>query len=179
MRLRLAYLVMSLLLLVQFALGMVVNLFVSIPKHHPGVEPSNYFAGSAQSIGWAIPRGGVWLAAHASLGLALVLCGIVVLVLGLRSGGRVVTSTAVVGAIAILGAGFNGASFLDFNEDFSSMIMASLFAVALGSYIVGLGTVQVHEAAAAASQGPDLRSRGPKQVGDSANGPTRPPGGSI
>jgi hypothetical protein len=37
----------------------------------------------------------------------------------------------VLGAVAVLGAGFNGASFLDFNEDFSSMIMVSLFAIAL------------------------------------------------
>ena len=40
-------------------------------------------------------------------------------------------TVGVLGAVAVLGAGFNGASFLDFNEDFSSMIMASLFAIVL------------------------------------------------
>ena len=38
------------------------------------------------------------------------------------------------GFLLILGSGFNGASFLDFNEDFSSMIMATLFALAVLCY---------------------------------------------
>ncbi len=140
MTLRRAYLSMSLLLLAQFLLGMAVNLFVSIPTHHPGAHPSNYFSGSAQSIGWAIPHGGVWLAAHVSLGLALILGGIGVIVLAVRGGSRVAVGAAVLGDAAILGAAFNGASFLDFNQDYSSMIMAGLFALALGSYVVGLAT---------------------------------------
>ena len=140
MILRRAYLWMSLLLLVQFLLGMAVNLFVTIPTHHPGAHPSNYFAGSAHSVGWAIPRGGVWLAAHVSLGLALILGGIGVIVLAVRSASRVAVGTAVLGGAAILGAAFNGASFLDFNQDYSSMIMAGLFALALASYVIGLAT---------------------------------------
>ena len=128
-----SYLSMSLLLLAQFLLGMAVNLFVGIPTNHPGAHPSNYFAGSAQSIGWAIPSGGVWLAAHVSLGLALILGGIGVIVFAVRSGSRVAVGTAVLGGATILGAAFNGASFLDFNQDYSSMILAGLFALALGS----------------------------------------------
>jgi hypothetical protein len=46
--------------------------------------------------------------------------------------------TSIVGVLAIIGAGFNGASFLNYGHDFSSMIMAGLFAVALGSYLTGL-----------------------------------------
>lgn len=34
-----------LLLLVQFLLGMVANLFVTLPAHHPGANASNYLAG--------------------------------------------------------------------------------------------------------------------------------------
>jgi hypothetical protein len=41
----------------------------------------------------------------------------------------------VLGFLFIVGAGFKGASFLDFNEDFSSMIMATLFAAALLCYV--------------------------------------------
>ncbi len=133
-----AYLLMSLLLLAQFVLGMAVNLFVTIPTHHPGAHPSNYLTGSGRSVGWAIPHGGVWLAAHVSLGLALVLGGIVTITLATRSGNRVSMATSALGGAAILGAAFNGASFLDFNQDYSSMIMAGLFAVAIGSYVVGL-----------------------------------------
>lgn len=139
-RLRRAYLVMSLLLLAQFLLGMAVNLFVTIPDRHPGAQPANYFADSASTIGWAIPSGGAWLAAHVSLGLALIVGGLAVIILAARSRSRIAVGTAVLAAAAVTGAAFNGASFLDFNQDYSSMIMAALFAVALASYVVGLAT---------------------------------------
>lgn len=138
--LRHVYLVMSLLLLVQFILGMAVNLFVTIPPRHPGDHPSDYFVGSARSIGWVIPHGGPWLAAHVILGLALIAGGLVGIVLAVRSRRRAAISTASVSGAAIVGAAFNGASFLDFNQDYSSMIMAALFALALGGYILALGT---------------------------------------
>ena len=42
------------------------------------------------------------------------------------------------GALFIIGAGFNGASFLNYGNDISSMIMAGLWALALASYLTGL-----------------------------------------
>jgi hypothetical protein len=48
---------------------------------------------------------------------------------------RAITVTAVLGFLFVLGAGFNGASFLNYREDFSSMIMASLFALAVLAYV--------------------------------------------
>jgi hypothetical protein len=53
-----------------------------------------------------------------------------------RQGSRLAAS--VLGALAILGAGFNGASFLDYGHDFSSMIMAGLWALALACYLAGV-----------------------------------------
>ena len=41
------------------------------------------------------------------------------------------------GALAIVGAGFNGASFLNYGHAFSSMSMAGLWALALACYITG------------------------------------------
>jgi len=38
----------------------------------------------------------------------------------------------------VLAAGFNGGSFLNYNQDFSSMLMAVFFAVAVIAYAVGL-----------------------------------------
>jgi len=63
----------TLLLLIQAAIGMVVNLYVSIPIHHPGARPSDYFGGSLRSVTCAITHGVLALAVHATLGLALVL----------------------------------------------------------------------------------------------------------
>ncbi len=119
-------------LLVQFVAGMLVNLFVKVPDSHAGSNPSEYFAGSFQSVVWSITGSGLpLLIFHASLGLLLVL-GSLSLVFQARSARRrSVTIAAVLGFLFVLGAGFNGASFLDFHEDFSSMIMATLFALAV------------------------------------------------
>lgn len=46
--------------------------------------------------------------------------------------------TAGFGALGVIAAGFNGGSYLNYHQDFSSMIMASGFAVAAVSYLIGL-----------------------------------------
>lgn len=48
------------------------------------------------------------------------------------------TATAVLGALFIVGAGFNGASFVNYGHDVSSLIMAVLWALALTCYLTGL-----------------------------------------
>lgn len=123
------------LLVAQYLLGMVANLFVTIPARHPGANASNYFSGSASSLGWVIPNGPAWLAAHASLGLALVLAALASLVLTWGRGGRACTLLSALGLLTIIGAGFNGLSFLDYQHNFSSMIMAGLWAAALVCYL--------------------------------------------
>jgi hypothetical protein len=40
-------------LLVQFGLGMYVNLFAQIPLNHSGHSAKNFFAGSYHSVAWA------------------------------------------------------------------------------------------------------------------------------
>ena len=61
-----------LLLLIQYLLGMAVNLYVTLPgRIRAGA--SNYFAGLASGLAWVIPDGPAWAAAHAAFGLALVL----------------------------------------------------------------------------------------------------------
>jgi hypothetical protein len=42
------------------------------------------------------------------------------------------------GAFGVLAAGFNGGSYLNYHDDFSSLLMSSFFAVALVGYAVGL-----------------------------------------
>jgi len=121
-------------LLVQFLLGMAVNLFVDIPRNHPGANPPEYFSGVAQSVTWAILQGPVLLILHASLGLLLLVASIVLFVQAVRSGPRSFAVASGIGAFAILGAGFNGGSFLNYNQDFSSMIMAAFFAIAIAAY---------------------------------------------
>ena len=125
-------------LMVQLLLGMGVNLFVTVPREHPGANPPEYFTGVAQSVTWAILHGPILLILHAALGLILVLFGFRLLVPAIRSRHRPTIVTAALGAVAILGAGFNGGSYLNYHEDFSSMIMASFLAIAVTAYAIGL-----------------------------------------
>ncbi len=127
-----------LLLLIQYLLGMAVNLYVTIPGRHPGAGASNYLSGLASGLAWVIPDGPAWAAAHAAFGLALVLAAFAGIVLSRRQARRVATGASVLGALAILGAGFNGMSFLNYGHDFSSMIMAGLWALALACYLTGM-----------------------------------------
>jgi len=136
--LRWTLLVAVLLVAVQASIGMVVNLYVTVPSHHPGAKPANYFAGSFHSVVWAVGHGAAALAVHAGLGLALVVFVVGAAVHAIRAGRRAVAVWSVLGGLFVIGAGFNGASFLDFNENFSSLIMALLAFAAIGSYTVAL-----------------------------------------
>jgi len=125
-------------LIVQFLLGMAVNLFVTVPTNHPGANPPEYFSGVAQSVTWAILHGHVLLQLHAALGLLLVLNALGLLLAAIRTRARDLIIVTSLGAFGVLGAGLNGGSFLNYHQDFSSMIMASFFAWAVVSYSVGL-----------------------------------------
>src|ERR1700692_316251 len=137
-RFRTGYLVVLMILVGQFLLGMAVNLFVTIPKGHPGANPPEYFGGWAASVTWAALHGPVLLQAHAALGLLLVLFSVNSLAQAIQLRTRRVIVPASFGVFGVVGAGFNGGSFLNYNQDFSSMIMAGFFAVAVVSYITGL-----------------------------------------
>jgi len=74
---------------------------------------------------------------HAAFGLALVLASFAAVALTWRQGGRVAVALSVLGGLAIVGAAFNGVSFLNYGYAFSSMIMSGLWALALACYLVG------------------------------------------
>jgi hypothetical protein len=137
-RLRARAMVLSLLLVVQFFVGMITNLYVTVPARHPGADAHSYFTGAVRSVGWAISGGSAWLAIHAALGLLLALGSIEFIVFAARSRNRRWTWLAVAGCAFLIGAGFNGASFLVFGKDYSSLIMAGLFGLSLSSYVLGL-----------------------------------------
>jgi hypothetical protein len=127
-----------LVLLVQAAIGIVVNLYVVIPRQHPGAHPSDYFSGSFHGVVWAIAHGAVALAVHAALGVALALIVIGIAINATRLGSRAIGVWSTIAALLVIGAGFNGASFLDFNDNTSSLIMALLAFGALACYSVAM-----------------------------------------
>ena len=136
-RLRTVVVITLILLAVQFLIGMVVNLYVQIPSVHPGADASDYFVGVVQGIGWVLEHGTLALWIHTTVGLLLVLASFILLGLAIVSRQRVWILISVLGLLGIVGAGFNGASFLNYGHDFSSLIMSSGFLLAVISYIVG------------------------------------------
>ena len=125
-------------LLVQFGLGMYVNLFATIPLNHPGHGANDFFAGSYHSVAWAetSPHAPLILAFHAGLGLLLVVGSLWLAVLAIRGRRAGIGWAAALGALFIIGAGFNGASYLNYNHDANSYVMALLFAAAVLCYSV-------------------------------------------
>jgi hypothetical protein len=137
-QLRISFLFALVILIGQFLLGMAVNLFVKIPTDHPGANPAEYFSGVAQSVTWAILNGNLLLAIHTGFGLVLVIAAVGTLFQAIRNRRRGIVVSALFGFIGVLGAGFNGGSYLNYHQDFSSMLMATGFAIAVVAYSVGL-----------------------------------------
>jgi hypothetical protein len=126
--LRRANLAILIVLTVQFALGIGVNLYVTLPAAgHPG--HSSWFGN------------GPLLALHAAFGMILVLSAIFVLVRAImaRTVTLIVTSSA--GLVAIGVAFFFGASFTEKLTNGYSLGMAIAFAAALACYAIGLYAV--------------------------------------
>ena len=66
-------------------------------------------------------------AAHAAFGMALAALALAAVAIAWRRGGMGGRAASVIGALAVVGAGFNGASFVNYGHDVSSLIMAVLF----------------------------------------------------
>lgn len=132
--------VILVLLAAQFLLGMAVNLFVAIPANHPGANPPEYFSGVYQSVKWSITPSSspLWLLLHAGLGLALVVLTLALLISAIVARKGKWITVAIIGFIGTLGAGFNGGSFLNYNADFSSLLMSVGFILAMLSYSLAL-----------------------------------------
>ena len=109
-----------------------------MPAHNPGAHSADYFAGSLHSVVWAIAHGAAALVLHAALGLALVVFVIGTAVHALRSRRRAVGAWSILAGLFVIGAGFNGASFLDYAHNINSLIMALLALAAIGCYATAL-----------------------------------------
>jgi len=130
--------IICVLLIIQFFLGMITNLYVTIPSSHPGAGAKDFFAGAPDALSWAVGSGPVALAMHAALGMFLSLASILFIISAARAHDRMWIYLSVAGCLLLIGAAFNGTSFVMYNHDFSSLIMSGLFALSLGSYLTGI-----------------------------------------
>jgi len=112
------------LLIAEYALGMGVNIYVTVPKSDQG-------HGMGKAFGDALSKGPAALAIHASVGLLLLLAAIGLFVQAIIARNRTVIVTATLALLAVIGAASSGANFVDKGQNSASMAMAMLTAVAL------------------------------------------------
>ena len=72
------------------------------------------------------------------MGLVLAVLTIALLISAIVSRKGSWIAVAIIGLIGVMGAGFNGGSFLNYNEDISSMLMSLGFILAIMTYSIGL-----------------------------------------
>lgn len=123
------------MLIIQFLLGMAVNLFDTLTRHHPGANASEFFGGAVQSVFWGLTQGPILLILHVILGLLLAINSAVILIAAFKFPSTATRVLATLGLIGIVAAGFNGASFLNYNHDVNSYLMSVGFALASVVYV--------------------------------------------
>jgi hypothetical protein len=138
LRLRTITVIILVLLAVQFMVGMLVNLFVQVPSVHPGANAPEYFSGVVRGVVWALLQGPLWLLVHAILGLLLFLASLILIGFAIAARRRAWIIVSVVGFVGIVAAGFNGASFMNYGHNFSSLLMSIGFLLAAVPYTIGL-----------------------------------------
>ncbi len=115
------------MLVVQYGLGIILNLYIAVPA-------SDAHAGLIQEIA----SGPLMLTLHALLGLALIGAALVLLVRAVRLQDRVIALLAAAGLTAIGGAFASGEIFVRNGQSGASLAMALLTGVALLCYIAAL-----------------------------------------
>jgi hypothetical protein len=126
------------LLLVQFALGMQINLFAGLARHHAGAGAANVVPGVFDSVSWAIAHGPIVLAIHAAFGLAILVGAIHNLFWNVLWGTRGTVWATGAALLFVLAAGVNGGAFLAYDKDVYSLLMALFFGAAILCYAIAV-----------------------------------------
>ena len=137
-RLRVLTVIILVLLAAQFLVGMLVNLYVQVPTTHPGANSSEYFSGVAQGVAWALLHAPLWLQIHTIVGLLLFIASIILIAFAITARSRAWIILSIIGLFGIVAGGFNGASFMNYGHDFSSLLMSLGFLLAAIPYVIGL-----------------------------------------
>lgn len=119
-RLRMASLGVVVMLILQFILGMIYNLYGTAPTTK---KPIGLFSTPV-------------IALHVILGILIGLAAIVLLVRAIGARHKLSIWVSAIGLLAILGAGFAGLGFTGSGDNSASLSMSLGFAVALACYIV-------------------------------------------
>jgi hypothetical protein len=111
------------MLVVQIALGIYVNLYLTVPSADHG-----------HGIGQAIANGPAGLTLHIVVGLLLILAALGFLVQAVLARRPALIAAAALGLLAMIGAAASGSAFTGSGKNGASMAMALLAAVGLLCY---------------------------------------------
>lgn len=125
--LRWSTLAVLVLVVVEYGIGMYVNLFVTVPRADHGKD-----------MGSAIANGPAVLSVHAVIGPLLALAAIAVLVRAIMARHAGAIALSAVGLLALAGATAAGASFTSSARAGDSMAMSVMTGVALLCYAANL-----------------------------------------
>ncbi len=98
-----------------------------------------------QGIGWALAFGPLALIVHVVIGLLLGLASFTLIGFTIASRRLAWIIPSILGWIGVVGAGFNGASFLNYGHDLSSLLMSTGFVLAMISYTLGFALASQRE----------------------------------
>ncbi|HWZ17808.1 MAG TPA: hypothetical protein VNW73_03335 [Ktedonobacteraceae bacterium] len=137
-RLRTLTAIILVLLAAQFLVGVLVNLYVQVPAVHPGANAPEYFSGVVIGVAWALLHAPLWLQLHTIVGLLLFIASLLLIGFAIAARRRAWIILSIIGLLGIVAGGFNGASFMNYGHDFSSLLMSLGFLLAAIPYVIGL-----------------------------------------
>ena len=137
-RLRALTAIILVLLAAQFLVGMLVNLYVQVPAVHPGANAPEYFSGVVLGVAWALLHAPLWLQLHAIVGLLLFIASLLLIGFAIAARRRAWIIISIIGLFGIMAGGFNGASFMNYGHDLSSLLMSLGFLLSAIPYVIGL-----------------------------------------
>jgi len=111
------------LLGIEYILGMINNLYVHFPETGMDVQM------------WEFAWKQLSVVSHIILGIFLLLAGLFIFILAIRTVNRIKIIVSGIGFISIFVAGFSGAMFITTQKDLYSLSMSIAFLVALLSYV--------------------------------------------
>ena len=119
------------MLLLEYGLGIWVNLYGQLPASDNG-------ASLPAAFGRAVAGGPVGLSIHAVLGVVLILSAVSAVVRSFQARRPVLIGAALAGLAAVIIAALSGARFVGHGTDATSMSMAIAAGVAIGAYALML-----------------------------------------
>jgi hypothetical protein len=112
------------MLSIQFILGMLLNLFVDLPKN--------------ASFGTTLSHGGIVLALHIIIAVGLLIGSIILIVRSAATRSKSWLIASIIGALGVFVALTNGLAFIFNDDDVTSFIMALGFIVSATTYSTAL-----------------------------------------